>query len=78
MGFSLGALCSGLPLAYLFAGSRWALGAWEPSGSVDSPLREAAARILGVGLKLAALTALVFAGLTVRWAPLIAESLGLF
>lgn len=79
MGHILGGLCAGVPLALLLSGAEWAQGRvpasdWDP----NSPLKEAASGILGVALKLPALTAIVFAGLTVKLAPLVAQALGLF
>lgn len=79
MGHILGGLCAGVPLALLLSGTEWAHGRvvandWEP----NSPLKEAGSSILGVAIKLPALTAVVFAGLAVKLAPSVAKALGLF
>lgn len=80
LGFSLGTLAAGLPLAALLSGASWfQAGLSRPaSASSNAPLKEAALSLLGVAMKLPAVGALVFAGLAVRFAPAIAQALGLF
>ena len=79
LGFSLGTLAAGLPLAALLSGASWFHeDLSRPKSATNAPLKEAALSLLGVAIKLPAVSALVFAGLAVRFAPAIARALGLF